>query len=663
MIKIQSWKQSHQKIAASGKKAILNFKALFVISLAIGLQSISINAQVITTYAGDGLSGVSGDGGPATIASMNAPWGLAVDAVGNVYVSDIAANRVRKVSPTGIITTFAGNGSGYGGDGGPATAAGISGPTGIATFGTDVFIAENGSSRIRKVNAAGIITTYAGIGIAGHSGDGGPATLAKISTPDGIGVDLAGNIYIPDQGTNYVRKVNTSGIIATIAGNGTSGYSGDGGPATLAQLNLPDEITADPAGNVYFTDFMNNVIRKIDLAGIITTYGGTGVAGFGGDGGPATAALLSGASGINCDASGNIYFADTYNERVRKITPAGIISTIAGSGTAGFSGDGGDPVLAELNYPNTPGADAAGNIYIGEMNNRRIRKITPPITANTPPSFVNGKNQNLIFCQVIESTSAVSIDTLLAVNDPDAGQTETWSSLLVAAHGMATVAYTTISTGSEMIPVGLTYTPTVGYTGNDSFKVVITDGVNWDTTTIHVTINPQPIAGVVNGPADVCKGDSIKVTDVTGVMGIWSTSNAGVSVTATGEVMGLVTGPDTVLYSVTNMCGTAIAMHYIEVNDCNTGISMPANSPAFKIFPNPVSTELTLDWSDWQGGNASVAIKNITGQKVFSISLAHINTINGSAKLDLSLLNEGIYVLTISSETICKNYKIIVSRK
>ncbi len=338
-------------------------------------------AQIITTIAGSGsAAGFSGDGGPATAALMGRLFGLACDAAGNIYVSDFTNNRIRKVNTSGVISTYAGNGSGStSGDGGPATAAGLNGPSELALYGNSLFIAEHNSSRVRKVDiTTGIITTYAGTGLNGYSGDGGPATAAKISRPYGIGVDNAGNVYIPDQDTHRMRKVDTFGIITTFAGTGTSGYSGDGGPATLAKIHLADDIKCDTSGNIYFCDFLNDAVRKIDTSGIITTIAGTGIAGFSGDGGPATAAQLFGPSAVLPDLYGNIYICDADNHRLRMINPSGIISTVAGIGTAGFSGDGGPAVSAEVNRPNDMVFDAAGDLYICDIENHRVRKISPP---------------------------------------------------------------------------------------------------------------------------------------------------------------------------------------------------------------------------------------------------------------------------------------------
>ncbi len=337
-----------------------------------------VNAQIITTIAGSGsTAGFSGDGGPATAATMTKTFGLAKDATGNIYVADFDNNRIRKIDASGIITTFAGNGSGaFTGDGGPATAASLHGPVGIAFAGGSLYICDNMNYRIRKVDAAGIITTVAGNGSNGYSGDGGPATTAKISRSNAVELDGSGNLYIADLDNACVRKVDLSGVITTVVGSGITGYSGDGGPATLAQLNWPDNIKFDATGNLYICDFNNDAIRKVNTAGIITTIAGTGVAGFSGDGGPATAARLRGPDGVYADVYGNVFIADADNHRVRIVTPSGIIMTIAGTGTPAFSGDGGPAIFAQLNRSADIVIDATGDFYFCDIENHRVRKIS-----------------------------------------------------------------------------------------------------------------------------------------------------------------------------------------------------------------------------------------------------------------------------------------------
>ena len=340
-------------------------------------------AGTITTVAGNGAWGYSGDGGPATAASVLYPEGVAVDAAGNLYIADTWKNRIRRVTPAGTITTVAGKGqSGYSGDGGPATAASLNAPYGVAVDATgNLYIADNYNHRIRKVTAGGTITTVAGYGSGGFSGDGGPATAAMLGNPRGVAVDAAGNLYVADSGNYRVRKVAAAGVITTVAGNGQRGYSGDGGPATSASLYDPSGLAVDAAGNLYISD--GNRIRAVNVAGTITALAGNGGYRYGGDGGPAIAASLYEPSCVAVDAAGNLYIADSINPRIRKVAPAGTIATVAGNGQYGYSGDGGPATAASLWTPKGVAVDAAGNLYIADSYNHRIRRVTPAGTITT----------------------------------------------------------------------------------------------------------------------------------------------------------------------------------------------------------------------------------------------------------------------------------------
>jgi sugar lactone lactonase YvrE len=351
---------------------------------------------IITTVAGGGLPpDFLGDGGPATSAFLDNVQGVAVDSAGNLYIAETSGvindNRVRKVS-AGIITTFAGNGTfGYGGDGGPATSAELDDePNGVALDSSgNFYIADPGSLRIRKVSA-GIITTVAGGGVNHDSlGDGGPATSAELDGPQGLAVDSGGNIYIADTNDNVIRKVS-GGIITTVAGNGTAGYSGDGDAATGAELNYPWGVALDSDGNIYIADSGNDVIRKVS-GGIITTVAGNGKAGYSGDGGPATGAQLGFPTAVAVDSSGDIYIADTWNHRVRKVS-GGIITTVAGDGTPSYGGDGGAATSAQLNQPIGVTVDAGGNLYIGDSWNNRVRKVSGGIITTIAGNGYNGYN-------------------------------------------------------------------------------------------------------------------------------------------------------------------------------------------------------------------------------------------------------------------------------
>jgi uncharacterized protein (TIGR03437 family) len=331
-----------------------------------------VSNRVITTVAGNGTPGFSGDNGPATSAQLSGPWGVAVDSAGNLYIADTYNSRIRKVT-NGAITTVAGNGTqSFSGDNGPATSAQLYGSHGVAA-GPDgsVYIADSSNNRIRKVSNS-VITTVAGTGTAGFSGDNGPAISAQLTDPEGVAVDSAGNLYIADTGYSRVRKV-ANGVITTVAGGGAT--LGDNGPATSAQLYSPKGVAVDSAGNLYIADTYNQRIRKVSN-GVITTVAGTGTHGpSSGDNSPATSASLFSPTGVAVDSAGNLYIADTGNSRVRKVSN-GVITTVAGTGGYGFSGDNGLATSAEVFNPEGIAVDAAGNLYIADTLDNRIRKVS-----------------------------------------------------------------------------------------------------------------------------------------------------------------------------------------------------------------------------------------------------------------------------------------------
>ena len=351
----------------------------------------SVSYGTITTVAGRGKIGFLGNGGLATNAFLWQPSCVALDSAANLYIGDLSNDDVREVAAaTAVITTYAGTQvAGYSGDNGPANAAQMYGPIGCATDSSgNLYIADDANNVIRKVDIhTGIITTVAGNGVdAGSSkgtfsGDGGPALLAGINHPWGIAVDGAGNLYIADSGNQRIRMVSAAtGVITTIAGTGTGGYSGDGGAATSAKVYNPAGLAIDSSGNVYFAEQANDVIRKVTAAtGIISTIAGTaGSNSYGGDSGPAAKALFNGPLGVALDSAGNVYVADTGNERVRKIIVlTGIIQTVVGSGTDGFTGDGGSATSAELFAPYGIAFDSKGTMYIADSANGAVRKVTP----------------------------------------------------------------------------------------------------------------------------------------------------------------------------------------------------------------------------------------------------------------------------------------------
>jgi RHS repeat-associated protein len=340
---------------------------------------IEVKNDIITTFAGLLGPAFGGDGGLAVQAGL-IPFDMSVDAAGNLYIADSYNNRIRKVDTSGIITTVAGNGSkGFGGDGGAATLAALDNPKGVAvdTVG-NLYIADSSNNRIRKVDSAGIITTVAGNGNSDFSGDGGAAIQAAFDNPFDVAVDTVGNLYIVDYNNQRIRKVDTAGIITTVAGNGGKGFGGDGDSAVDAMLRYPTGVAADTIGNLYIADSGNHLIRKVDSAGIITRvagyrYGGYGS--FGGDGRAATRAGLASPYDVAVDAVGNLYIADRSNRRIRKVDTAGIISSVAGDGRSGYRGDGGLAVNATLGNPVGVAVDANNNLYIADVSNRRIRMV------------------------------------------------------------------------------------------------------------------------------------------------------------------------------------------------------------------------------------------------------------------------------------------------
>ncbi len=368
--------QALQELYTSHKMMKL-LKCTFVATAAFLAHWYPTSGQVITTIAGGGSG--TGEGVAATSVTINNPGQTIIDNSGNLYVPQILGQRVSRISSDGTILTIAGTGvSGNSGDGGPATSARLYMPNTVAIDDSgNVVICDNNNSIIRKIDAlTGNIRTIAGNGIAGFSGDNGPATNASLMYPAGICYDRNGNLLISD-GSRRVRKVTKTGIISTIAGVGLPGVSGDGGPATAAKCGA-GVICIDKIGNIYIAGNATGESRiaKIDTNGIISTYAGTSLGYiFNGDGIPATSANIN-PIGMAFDKYGNLVFADFYNNRVRMVDKNGIVRTIAGTGVAGFSGDGGDPLLATLNRPQGITIDTCGNVYISDNSNARIRKIT-----------------------------------------------------------------------------------------------------------------------------------------------------------------------------------------------------------------------------------------------------------------------------------------------
>jgi sugar lactone lactonase YvrE len=523
---------------------------------------------VISTIAGDGTEGFSGDAGQATAAELGQPQGVGVDISGNVYIADTYNYRIRKVTTAGIISTIAGDGvGGYSGDGGQATAAELGAVGNVTADGSkNIYIADQSNGCIRKINTSGIINFVAGTcATAGaYSGDGGQATAAKFNFPSDVQLDASGNMYIADQNNNAIRKVTKStGIISTIAGMGPThgGYSGDGGQATAAKLYAPSSVALDASGNLYIADFGNEVIRMVTAStGIITTIAGTGTSGYTGDGGNATAAELDNPYGVAV-YSGNVYIAVTPDNAIRMVA-SGIINTVAG-GSAGFGGDCGEGGSAQLNAPCRVAVDAYGNFLTADQANYRIRKSWPTSNANA------GLNQN---------------------NDQ------------YCCGWYGAVIGTTAITGVG----GLTY--------------------SWSPSTdLNSTTIAQPTSQWTNTVYP--KVYTLSVT----VEGCTATTST-VQVTA-------------VAFNGGNCCRLAST-----TTDGFSSIALPTN---FSVYPNPSNSSITIglyDLADY------VRIIDMQGRTVYETQ----NNDAGELKLDISQYNKGIYFVMAKIGNALEKQKLIV---
>lgn len=609
-------------------KVISLVKSALLVAICILSFQPTVFAQSITTIAGTGSAAFSGDGGLASAAAISGPSGIAIDASGNIYFTDANNNRIRKINTSGIISTVAGTGaSTYSGDGGLATAAAIQMPKGICIDGSgNIFFADKGNNRVRRIDAtSGFISTVAGTGGVGFTGDGGPATAAQLGFPSAVTVDNAGNLFIADENNFRIRKVNTSGVISTIAGTGAGCcVTTDGLLATASVLGGPTGIVVDGGGNIYFSDRGSNRMRLLSAStNRITTLAGSPTFGFSGDGGLATASLLYYPRGVAIDPGGSVYIADEMNFRIRKILSTGVITTIAGSGagtagggSGGFSGDGGPATAARLNNPSALVVAPTGGIYICDYDNNRIRLIA----ALHDPLFINGPTQTMSTCI---NASATDIDTLLGVSDIDTAQTLIWNVLVAPAHGTLVGAYSASSTGAIVFPSGLSYRPTAGYSGPDMFQVRVTDGTLSDTTTINVTVFPTPFAGTIVGPDSICVNTNDTLTD-TATGGTWYSANPTIGTInpSTGVIRGLAVGYDTIYYVVSNICGIDSARFIVKVRTgagCPTDITDPktGNLGDWNVYPNPSQGICSVFINASASQDATIQVTNLLGKKVY----------------------------------------------
>ena len=500
----------------------------------------------MVTWVGTGTAGFNGDGLTGSITKINNAHDLCLDAAQNLYFIDKGNSRVRKVSATtGIVTTL----------------ASVSGPDYMCIDTSGSLYVTTGSIIIKINTTSGATTTFAGTGTAGYSGDGGPATAAQVHSPTGICVDMAGNIYFADNGNARIRKITAStGTISTIAGTGTAGYSGDGGPATAATIQDSYAMCVDKSGNVFFSDqliysYGYSYIREIYAAtgNIATITGPPG--GASGDGGLAIDAGIGGVFGMCVDTAGNLYLCDVSCSCRQINMTTGIINTVAGNlGSDGYNGDERNALTEELNWPYGVFVDHTGSIYIADQSNYRLRKA---IQLTHTPSFAYGNGQTISPCTGV----TMPINDAMTITDLDSAQTETWSIIEAPVYGTLNgFPYSMLSYGTDSVtkPSGISYTSSTSYVGVDSFRISVTDGTLSDTVTVYVQSKLPPDPDVISGDSTLCIGTlaSINLTDtVSG--GAWSISNSNATVVS-GTVTGIATGRDTVYYTLTAGCWVSV---------------------------------------------------------------------------------------------------------
>jgi sugar lactone lactonase YvrE len=629
--------------------------------------------QVINTFAGNHIPGFSGDGGAALSASLGVPWSLAADSAGNIYIVDVSEDVVRKVSASGIITTIAGTDApGYTGDAEAATSASLYAPSGIALDASgNIYIADDGNYAVRKINSAGIITTIAGTGSSGYSGDGGPALSAILEGAAGITIDTRGNIYVSD-GISTVRKIDTAGIITLFAGGAAAGFSGDSGFATLAHLSYPAGLAADVAGNIFIADRNNNVIRKVDTAGIIATvagngaFAGLGYGGYTGDSVQATTTELNLPISVFADRTGNLFIADQGNNIIRKVNQAGIIYTIAGVPSfAGYSGDGGPADEAELNAPAAVMTDHAGNLYIADADNNGVRKIIgATVAAISGDTICYGAT-------VTFTVSAAGADSFMLYRWTKNGMvsgtdsTAYTDNALVAGDSISCIIFNSITNDTiavantltivwRSLPLSVSISASSGDTicgptivnftaaGDSSFNYTwLKNGIASDTGMLYMCMpaNGDQIACAVSGAAGC--GVSAPFTTT-----LYSSSTPAVYVNSAG---GPVVCPSSVaLFTATNNYGGPSPVYKWEVN----GDSITSNSTGhFSYMPAEGDIITCVMTSDYVCLTTDTAVSNSyeisllpVVTPAITISLAGPDTICAGTAVSLSpvIANGGI---------------------
>jgi trimeric autotransporter adhesin len=597
-------------------------------------------------------------GAPANGVILYYPFQLADDASGNVYIADSQNHMVREdVKSTNLVNFFAGNGTyGYLGDGGLATSAELTNPYGVAKDSNgNVYIADTNNCLVRKVNTAGVISTVAGLVIGGTSprcgftGDGGPATSAELYYPYGLAVDSKNNLYIADNSNNAIRKVTTAGIISTIAGiGGQAGYSGDGGPATNAVLSGPQAVAVDAAGNVFIADYGNCRIREVNaLTGLINTVAGSGYCGFTGDG-PAVNEGLGYPQGLTVDANENLFIAD-YNQRVRWVNPVGMMTTIAGNGLAGFQGDGGPAISAEIYEPIGVALDPSGNLVVSDYNNLRVRGITafPAISTNVSNLSYGLTNVGTTSSPQVLTVSALGSAQIANITaSANYSEADNCPATLTNAQTCKMYVYFA-PTSSGSIPGSVTinsnglFSPvsTVYLTGLGSAIKLTAGPLNFGNVLVKTTSAPQS-ATVTNAGTSAVTMGTITLTETTDYKISSNTCPASGSTLAGGASCTI---------SVTfSPLSTGVKRGAIVINDSDP------SSPQLVGFTGTGTSKVTL----------SPAIIQFATTAVGATSSATKITLTNSTGASLTLGNPAITVtgtFAVASGTTCTNSLVIAN--
>jgi sugar lactone lactonase YvrE len=588
----------------------------------------------------------------ATALPLILPSAIVFDAQGNLYFAETGNHAVRMFSTAGVITTVAGNGTqGFAGDNGPATAAELDSPSGLAfDLAGNLYIADTHNHRVREVAATtGVITTIAGTGSPGYSGDAGVATAAQLGRPTALAIDSAGDLFIADADSQCIRRVAAgTGVITTVAGNGIEGFGGDGGPAMSASIDSPNGLAVDAAGDLYIADTHNGRIRKINVAtGIITTVAGAGssngnVQSFGGDGGSATAAGLALPRGITLDAAGNLYIADSANHRIRRISTAGVIATVAGQGTETFAGDGAPAIAASLDTPRSVAVSPAGLLTLTDTGNQRVRQLDALPAPGPDIHTIAGLGNTVAGVLILSGSSVVTYGSGVLTASFNGSADETGSITFIDSSGSApvTIGSAALASGAASFPLGSltagTHAIFAAYSGDPSHGAS-------QSSTLPITVTPLAVTATAT-PASMLYGQAVPALDgtVTGllvpdagkVMGVFSTTAGPLSAAGVYPITATLSGTAATNYSVSDVPASLT----IAKAPTTTSLSSNLSSPGLGV---PVT--LSIQAASTSSGVPTGSITVFDGAS--SLGTAQISAA-GVTSLTLSALAQGTHTFT-----------------